>query len=35
VNLQLSGDYNAVAPDNGPEWLLRFRIQPMLPKSVQ
>ncbi|MFO1361569.1 MAG: transporter [Burkholderiales bacterium] len=34
VNLQLQSYYNVVAPDNGPEWSIRFQIQLMLPKSV-
>jgi hypothetical protein len=34
VNLQVSGYYNVVAPDDGPEWQLRFQSPLMLSKSV-
>jgi hypothetical protein len=34
VNLQLQGYYNVVAPDDGPDWTIRFQIQFLLPKSV-
>jgi len=34
VNLQLQSYYNVVAPDNGPDWSIRFQIQLMLPKSL-
>ena len=32
VNLQLGAYYNAVTPDNGPDWQLRFQFQFLLPK---
>jgi hypothetical protein len=32
VNMQLSAYWNVVAPDNGPDWQLRFQIQFMFPK---
>jgi hypothetical protein len=30
--MQLSGYWNVIAPDNGPDWQLRFQIQFMFPK---
>jgi hypothetical protein len=32
VNMQLSAYWNVIAPDNGPDWQLRFQIQFMFPK---
>lgn len=32
VNMQLGAYYNVVAPDNGPDWQLRFQVQFMFPK---
>lgn len=32
VNFQLGAYWNAVKPDNGPDWQLRFQVQFMLPK---
>jgi len=32
VNTQLAAYYNAVRPDNGPNWQIRFQIQLMFPK---
>lgn len=34
INLQLQGYYNVVAPDNGPDWSMRFQIQTVLPKAL-
>ncbi|HSD43948.1 MAG TPA: transporter [Burkholderiales bacterium] len=35
VNLQLQSYYNVVAPDNGPDWSIRFQIQFLLPKCCK
>jgi hypothetical protein len=32
VNMQLSAYWNVVAPDNGPDWQLRFQVQLLFPK---
>jgi hypothetical protein len=32
VNTQLSGYYNVVRPDGGPNWQLRLQVQFMFPK---
>jgi hypothetical protein len=32
VNMQLGAYWNVIAPDNGPDWQLRFQIQFMFPK---
>jgi hypothetical protein len=32
VNMQLGAYWNVVAPDNGPDWQLRFQVQLMFPK---
>jgi len=32
VNMQLGAYYNVIAPDNGPDWTIRFQIQFMFPK---
>ena len=32
VNFQLGAYWNAVTPDNGPDWQLRFQVQFMFPK---
>ena len=32
VNTQLSGYYNVVRPDDGPNWQIRFQVQLMFPK---
>jgi hypothetical protein len=32
VNTQLGAYWNVVAPDNGPDWQLRFQVQLMFPK---
>jgi hypothetical protein len=32
VNVQLAAYWNVIAPDNGPDWQLRFQIQFMFPK---
>jgi hypothetical protein len=32
VNMQLSTYWNVVAPDNGPDWQLRFQVQFLFPK---
>jgi len=32
VNFQLGAYWNAVKPDNGPDWQLRFQVQFMFPK---
>ncbi len=34
VNLQLGAYYNAVTPNNGPDWQLRAQVQVMLPKQI-
>jgi hypothetical protein len=32
VNMQLAAYWNVVAPDNGPDWQLRFQVQFLFPK---
>jgi len=32
VNTQIQAFYNAVTPDIGPDWQLRFQVQILLPK---
>ena len=32
VNTQIQAFYNAVMPDIGPDWQLRFQVQILLPK---
>jgi hypothetical protein len=32
VNTQLAGYYNAIRPDDGATWQIRFQIQLMFPK---
>jgi len=32
VNTQLGGYYNAVKPEDGPDWQIRLQVQLMFPK---
>ena len=32
VNTQLDGKYNAVKPEDGPDWQIRLQVQLMFPK---
>ena len=32
INAQLGANYNAIRPDIGPEWQLRFQIQFLFPR---
>jgi hypothetical protein len=32
VNMQLGAYWNVIAPDDGPDWQIRFQVQFMFPK---